>query len=84
MQKEGAGHALAELGRLYDARLSYMQLTIGFCEILDHYALPQPAALLAAGAFDSPAALAAGLDELAGFIERAEIIAPEQSMKAAA
>jgi hypothetical protein len=83
IQKEGAGFALAELRRLYDARLSYMQLVIGFTEILDHYALPQSPALLVAGAFDSPAALAAGLDELAGYIERAQII-PAEPVKAAA
>jgi hypothetical protein len=79
IQKEGAGFALAELRRLYVARLDYMAIALGFVEIMDCYSLRMPLASALPGWTDSPANLAEAIDELAGFIERAEIIKPEFS-----
>jgi hypothetical protein len=66
---EGARAVLAELRRLFNARLDYMQCALGAREICDHFELPWPAALCEDGALESPAALSLAVDEYAAFCE---------------
>jgi hypothetical protein len=80
LQKRIAVAALAELRMLYCQRLDRMQSVIALLGVFDGFALPVPAALSEPGAFDDIAALGAGLDEFAEFIERAQVIdAPAES-----
>jgi len=75
-QKRIAVALLAELRGMYVARLDHMQSVIGVFLTADLYLLPLPASLDSVEAFESIDALSAGMDEFAGLIERAEIVAP--------
>jgi len=84
IQDQAARAALDELRRLYVGRLDHMQTVLALLGAFDGYCVPVPASLPDAGSFCSLSALSAGMDELAGYIERAEIVQPDQPMRAAA
>jgi len=84
MQLLAAQAALVELRALYNARLDHMRAVLALLGAFDGYCVPVPASLPDAGSFCSLAALSAGMDELAGFIERAEIVPAEVPLKVAA
>ena len=76
-QKLGAEFMLAELRRLYLARLEYLDIARGLIEVADAHALAWPPAFNYEGATDSLNAIAVAIDEWAGMIYSAEIVAPE-------